>query len=59
MIEGTPCEEEIREAVHELTEQVQGKDGINISYIRKGGKELVERIVKTAQVIKENPPEVL
>ena len=36
---------------------MQGKDGINISYIRKGGKELVERIVKTAQVIKESPPE--
>ena len=36
---------------------MQGKDGINISYIRKGGKELVEKIVKTAQVIKESPPE--
>ena len=57
MIEWTPSEEEIREAVHELTELVQGKNGINISYIRKEGKELEERIVKTAQVIKESPPE--
>ena len=30
---------------------MQGKDGINISYIRKGGKELVERIVKIVQMI--------
>ena len=36
---------------------MQGKDGINISYIRKGGKELAERIVKMPQVIKESPPE--
>ena len=37
-MEGTPSEEEIREAVHDLRESVQGKDVINISYIRKGGK---------------------
>ena len=39
MMEGTPSEEEIREAVHELREPVQRKDVINISYIKKGGKE--------------------
>ena len=57
MMEGTPSEEEIREAVHELRESVQGKDGINISYIRKGEKELVEMIVKMVQMIIESPAE--
>ena len=57
MMEGTPSEEEIREAVHELRESVQGKDRINISYIRKGEKELVEMIVKMVQMIIESPAE--
>ena len=39
MMEGTPRKEEIRKAVHELRESVQGKDVINITYILKGGKE--------------------
>ena len=33
---------------------MQGKDGINISYIRKRGKELVERIVKMVRMIIES-----
>ena len=53
MMEGTPSEE-IREAVHELRESVQGKDVINMSYIRKGEKELVEKIVKMVQMIIES-----
>ena len=34
MMEGTPSDEEIMEAVHELRESVQGKDVIHISYIK-------------------------
>ena len=57
MMEGTVSEEEIREAEHELRESVEGKDEINISYIRKGEKELVERIVKMVLMIIESPAE--
>ena len=53
-MQGTPSEEEIREAVHELRKSMQGKDGINISYSRKLGTELVERIAKIVQMIIES-----
>ena len=54
MMEQTPSEEEIRKVVHELRESAQEKERINISFSRKGGKELEERIEKIVQMIIES-----
>ena len=56
-IDGEPSELEILGAMKEMRDSAPGEDEVRLDYIRKGGAEIIYRVVRIVQEIWSTPAE--
>ena len=56
-VDGEPSALEIRGAMKEMRDSEPGEDEVRIDYIRKGGAEIIDRVVRIVQEMWSTPAE--
>ena len=56
-IDGEPSELEIHGAMKEMRDSAPGEDEVRLDYIRKGGAEIIDRVVRIVQEMWRTPAE--
>ena len=56
-IDGEPSALEIRRAMKEMRDSAPGEDEVKLDYIRKGGAEIIDRVVRIVQEMWSTPAE--